>query len=215
MIRVFVLLGLMFTVPLVRSENLVVIGDSISAGYGLEKVEQGWVELLAERVRPLGYTVINASISGDTTAGGLTRIDSLLDRLHPAIVLIELGGNDGLRGLTPAQMADNLMVMVDKAQAAGARVLLLGMQIPPNYGKRYAEMFQNVYGQVAGQKKIVLVPFLLEGVGGHAEMIQADGIHPNASAQPILLNAVMPYLTPMLGSGNPVTKPASRTVSGH
>lgn len=205
----------MFTVPLVRSENLLVMGDSISAGYGLEKLEQGWVGLLADKVRPLGYTVINASISGDTTAGGLTRIDSLLDRLHPAIVLIELGGNDGLRGLTPAQMADNLMAMVDKAQGAGASVLLLGMQIPPNYGKRYAEMFQNVYGQVAGQKKIVLVPFLLEGVGGHAEMIQADGIHPNASAQPILLNQVMPYLTPMLKAGHSATKPATRTVIGH
>lgn len=205
----------MFTVPLVRAENLLVMGDSISAGYGLEKLEQGWVHLLADRVRPLGYTVINASISGDTTAGGLTRIDSLLDRLHPAIVLIELGGNDGLRGLTPAQMADNLMAMVDKAQAAGASVLLLGMKIPPNYGKRYAEMFQNVYGQVAGQKKIVLVPFLLEGVGGHAEMIQADGIHPNALAQPILLDQVMPYLTPMLGAGHTVKKPASRAVTGH
>ena len=180
---------------------MLVVGDSISAGYGLDKVEEGWVALLQEKLKPRGIEVVNASISGDTTAGGLTRLDALLDRVRPGWVLIELGGNDGLRGLTPAQMNANLTAMIDKARAAKARALLLGMQIPPNYGKRYAEMFQRVYAEVAKKSGVGLVPFLLEGVGGHDAMMQADGIHPNRAAQPILLEQVMRQLEPMLSAG--------------
>jgi len=181
-----------------RAETLLVVGDSISAGYGLDKLEDGWVALLGEKLKPRGIEVVNASISGDTTAGGLVRIDALLERVRPAWVLIELGGNDGLRGLTPAQMNANLTRMIEKARAAKARVLLLGMQIPPNYGRRYAEMFQKVYGEVAQNTGVGLVPFLLEGVGGQNSMMQPDGIHPNRAAQPLLLDLVMKKLVTML-----------------
>jgi len=142
--------------------------------------------------------VVNASISGDTTLGGLNRIDELLGRVKPGWVIIELGGNDGLRGLTPVQMESNLIAMIEKSRAAKARVLLLGMRIPPNYGKRYAELFQRVYGRVAEQTRVDLVPFLLEGVGGIDDMMQADGIHPNEKAQPIIAEQVIKALIPML-----------------
>jgi acyl-CoA thioesterase-1 len=164
----------------------------------LDKLEEGWVALLQEKLKPRGIEVVNASISGDTTAGGLARIDVLLERVRPAWVLLELGGNDGLRGLTPAQMNANLTGMIGKARAFKAQVLLMGMQIPPNYGKRYAEMFQRVYGEVAQNSGVGLVPFLLESVGGQDSMMQADGIHPNRSAQPVLLEQVMKQLAPML-----------------
>lgn len=193
---------------LAQADNLLVLGDSISAGYGLDKPEQGWVALLKERLRPRGLEVVNASISGDTTAGGLQRLDALLEREKPAWVLVELGGNDGLRGLTPAQMEANLTLIIDKSRAAGARVLLLGMRIPPNYGKRYAEMFQQVYGKVAEARKVALVPFLLDGVGGQVELMQQDGIHPNAGAQPLMLEQVWKTLEPLLaGDGKPTGSP--------
>jgi acyl-CoA thioesterase I len=191
------LMALVWSICL-RAESLLVVGDSISAGYGLDKLEEGWVALLQEKLKPRGIEVVNASISGDTTAGGLARIDALLERVRPAWVLLELGGNDGLRGLTSAQMNANLTGMIGKARASKAQVLLMGMQIPPNYGKRYAEMFQRVYGEVAQNSGVGLVPFLLEGVGGQDSMMQADGIHPNRSAQPVLLEQVMKQLAPML-----------------
>ena len=192
---------------------MLVVGDSISAGYGLDKVDEGWVALLQQKLNSRGIEVVNASISGDTTAGGVTRLDALLDRVRPGWVLIELGGNDGLRGLTPAQMNANLTAMIEKARAAKARVLLLGMQIPPNYGKRYAEMFQRVYAEVAQKTGVGLVPFLLEGVGGHDAMMQADGIHPNRAAQPILLEQVMRQLEPMLSAGTYVSPVASASAT--
>lgn len=193
---------------LAQADNLLVLGDSISAGYGLDKPEQGWVALLRERLRPLGLEVVNASISGDTTAGGLQRLDDLLEREKPAWVLVELGGNDGLRGLTPAQMEANLTLIIDKSRAAGARMLLLGMRIPPNYGKRYADMFQQVYGKVAEARKVALVPFLLDGVGGQDELMQQDGIHPNVAAQPLMLEQVWKTLEPLLAdSGKPAGSP--------
>jgi acyl-CoA thioesterase-1 len=191
---------------LAQADNLLVLGDSISAGYGLDKPEQGWVALLHERLRPRGLEVVNASISGDTTAGGLQRLDALLERVKPAWVLVELGGNDGLRGLTPAQMEANLTQIIGKSRAAGARVLLLGMRIPPNYGKRYAEMFQSIYGKVAAAQNAALVPFLLDGVGGEDGLMQQDGIHPNAAAQPRMLEQVWKVLEPLLAAGD---KPAS------
>jgi acyl-CoA thioesterase-1 len=190
---------------LAQADNLLVLGDSISAGYGLDKPEQGWVALLHERLQPRGLDVVNASISGDTTAGGLQRLDALLERVKPAWVLVELGGNDGLRGLTPAQMEANLTQIIGKSRAAGARVLLLGMRIPPNYGKRYAEMFQSLYGKVAAAQNAALVPFLLDGVGGEDGLMQQDGIHPNAAAQPLMLEQVWKVLEPLLSAGD---KPA-------
>jgi acyl-CoA thioesterase-1 len=191
---------------LAQADNLLVLGDSISAGYGLDKPEQGWVALLHERLRPRGLEVVNASISGDTTAGGLQRLDALLERVKPAWVLVELGGNDGLRGLTPAQMEANLTQIIGKSGAAGARVLLLGMRIPPNYGKRYAEMFQSIYGKVAAAQNVALVPFLLDGVGGEDGLMQQDGIHPYVAAQPLMLEQVWKVLEPLLAAGD---KPAS------
>lgn len=199
MIRIVVLVIALCLSLAARAETLLVVGDSISAGYGLDRLEQGWVALLGEKLRPRGVTVVNASVSGDTTAGGLTRLDALLRRVAPDIVILELGGNDGLRGLTPAQMRANLTAMIGQSRAAGARVLLLGMQIPPNYGKRYAELFQRVYGEVAAATGVALVPFLLDGVGGQAALMQADGLHPNAAAQPVLLEQVWQGLEPLLG----------------
>lgn len=213
MIRIVLLLMTLVWSMCPKAETLLVVGDSISAGYGLDKLEEGWVALLQDKLKPRGIEVINASISGDTTAGGLARIDALLERLRPAWVVIELGGNDGLRGLTPTQMSANLTAMIEKARVGKAQVLLLGMQIPPNYGKRYADMFQRVYGEVAQNTGVGLVPFLLEGVGGQDSMMQADGIHPNRAAQPILLEQVMKQLAPMLpaktAQGSVVAPPAS------
>jgi acyl-CoA thioesterase-1 len=184
---------------LVQAKTVLVVGDSISAGYGLEKVDQGWVALLQAKLEPRGYGVVNASISGDTSAGGLSRIDALLARHKPAIVILELGGNDGLRGLSPKQMEANLRDMIGRSKAAGAKVLLLGMQIPPNYGKRYADLFRNVYPELAESQKVALVPFLLDGVGGQEPMMQVDGIHPNRDAQALLLAQVWEKLEPLLG----------------
>lgn len=198
MIRLSLLLVVLGTALPCWAETLLVVGDSISAGYGLGQIDQGWVAKVQQQLKPRGIEVVNASISGDTTLGGLNRIDELLGRVQPAIVIIELGGNDGLRGLTPAQMESNLLAMIAKSRAAKARVLLLGMRIPPNYGKRYAELFQRVYGRVAEQTQVDLVPFLLEGVGGIDDMMQADGIHPNEKAQPIIAEQVIKALIPML-----------------
>jgi len=198
MIRLSLLLVVLGTALPCWAETLLVVGDSISAGYGLGQIDQGWVAKVQQQLKPRGIEVVNASISGDTTLGGLNRIDELLGRVQPAFVIIELGGNDGLRGLTPAQMESNLLALIAKSRAAKARVLLLGMRIPPNYGKRYAELFQRVYGRVAEQTRVDLVPFLLEGVGGIDDMMQADGIHPNEKAQPIIAEQVIKALNPML-----------------
>jgi len=181
------------------AKSIVVLGDSISAGYGIE-VEEGWVALLQKKLLASNstYSISNASISGDTSAGGLARIDPILTADKPAIVLLQLGANDGLRGLSPVQMKNNLAEIVRRAQKAGAKVILLGMKIPPNYGKRYVELFYNVYPQLAKELAIPLVPFLLEDVALNKDLMQADGLHPNAKAQPILANKIEPYLFPLL-----------------
>ena len=178
---------------------IVVLGDSISAGYGIE-VEQGWVALLQQKLLKTHsrYSISNASISGETTGGGLARLDPILTELKPAIVLLQLGANDGLRGLSPVQMKNNLAEITRRAQKAGAQVLLLGMKIPPNYGKRYVDLFYNVYPQLAKELNIPLVPFLLEDVALNKDLMQADGLHPNAQAQPLLANKIEPYLFPLL-----------------
>lgn len=179
--------------------NVLVVGDSISAAFGLD-TRVGWVALLEKRLAEGGYSqpVINASISGDTSAGGLARLPALLAQHRPELVIIELGGNDGLRGQAPAQLQQNLAAMIDRSREAGAKVLLLGMQLPPNYGQRYTRAFAEVYVQLAEQKQVPLVPFLLQGVGGVAGMVQTDGIHPTEAAQPRLLDNVWPILQAML-----------------
>ncbi|MDB6144460.1 MAG: tesA [Pseudomonas sp.] len=179
--------------------TVLIVGDSISAGFGLD-TRLGWVSLLEQRLKQQGITdtVINASISGDTSAGGQARLPALLAAHKPEVVILELGGNDGLRGQQPAILQQNLAAMIDSSQAAGAKVLLLGMKLPPNYGVRYNEAFAAVYGNLAQQKKVPLVPFFLEGVGGIPELMQADGLHPAVAAQVKLLDNVWPTLKPLL-----------------
>jgi len=179
---------------------ILVFGDSISAGYGLERVQEGWVALLQTKLQTegYGYEVINASVSGETTAGGLARLPRALSLHQPKIVILELGGNDGLRALPIAQMRANLAQMADLAAAAGARVLLLGMRMPPNYGPDYTEQFRLSYVDLARQKKLPLVPFLLNDVAFTPNLMQADGIHPNALGEPLLLANVWPALQPLL-----------------
>ena len=179
--------------------TVLVVGDSISAALGLD-TQQGWVSLLQNRLQEGGFAhqVVNASISGDTSSGGMARLPALLSQHRPQLVIIELGGNDGLRGQPPAQLQQNLARMVDASTAAGAKVLLLGMRLPPNYGQRYTQAFAQVFSDVAADKQVPLVPFLLEGVGGVPGMMQADGIHPAVAAQPRLLENVWPTLEPLL-----------------
>jgi acyl-CoA thioesterase-1 len=195
----FAVIVLLMPVSAMAKPIIVVLGDSISAGYGIE-VEEGWVALLQKKLIETknNYSIINASISGDTTAGGLARVDQILTEQKPDIVLLQLGANDGLRGLSPVQMKSNLAEIVHRAQKAGAKVILLGMKIPPNYGKRYVDMFYNVYPQLAKELDIPLVPFLLEDVALDKDLMQTDGLHPNAKAQPILAEKIEPYLFPLL-----------------
>lgn len=192
-------LSLMLLAQQAMAGTLLVVGDSISAALGLE-TSQGWVSLLEKRLAEKGYQqrVVNASISGDTSAGGLARLPALLAEYKPELVIIELGGNDGLRGQPPAQLQQNLAGMIDSARGQGATVLLLGMRLPPNYGARYTTAFANVYSALAAEKQVPLVPFFLEGVGGVPDMMQSDGIHPQAKAQPRLLDNLWPTLEPML-----------------
>lgn len=180
--------------------TILVLGDSISAGYGLENSDSGWVSLLREKLKATGrrIEVVNASISGETSAGGLARIDTLLSRHQPSIVILELGANDGLRGLPPTRMQANLAEIMTRAKSAGARVLLLGMRIPPNYGKRYNDLFEGVYPALAKQHDATLVPFLMQGVGGQNHLMQPDGLHPNGDAQPVLFQRVWERLELML-----------------
>lgn len=179
--------------------TLLVVGDSLSAGYGLE-TGTGWVDLLRKRLEKFkpGWDVVNASISGDTTAGGLARLPALLARDKPRVVIIELGGNDALRGLSLQQTQDNLSRMVALCKGAGARVLLVGMQIPPNYGPAYTARFAAVFPAVAKAQNVALVPFLLSGVVAHPDWFQSDNIHPTAQAQPTMLQTVWPHLQPLL-----------------
>jgi acyl-CoA thioesterase-1 len=180
---------------------ILVYGDSISAGYGLA-VERGWVNLLADRLREQGYgfRVVNASVSGETTTGGLARLPRALSTHRPQIVIIELGGNDGLRGLPLATTRSNLEALIRLASGGRRQVLLLGMRMPPNYGERYTSGFAAAYQDLARRQHVALVPFLLEGVADQAALMQADGIHPNERGQPLLLDNVWPVLKPILHS---------------
>jgi acyl-CoA thioesterase-1 len=183
---------------------LLVLGDSLSAEYGLQR-GAGWVGLLADRLKSTTpqwngpqYSVVNASISGETTSGGRTRLVALLKQHRPAVVVIQLGGNDGLRGLPLAAMKENLRAMIRAARETQASVLLVGMQMPPNYGRDYAEGFAAVYGQLAREEKVGLAPFLLDGFAERLEFFQSDRIHPSAEAQPRMLANVWPHLRPLL-----------------
>lgn len=181
------------------AQTLLVLGDSISAGYGLEP-GQGWVDLCQMRLQREfpHWSVVNASVSGETTAGGRVRLPALLAQHRPQLVLIELGANDGLRGQPLALAQANLQAMIEAAQQSGARVMLLGMRLPPNYGLRFTEAFSRLYATLAQQQQTALVPFLLEGVGGVSQYMQADGLHPNAAGQSLLLENVWKPLQPLL-----------------
>lgn len=181
------------------AERILVVGDSLSAAYGIDK-RLGWVSLLQQRLDDTrsGARVINASITGDTTRGGLARLPAALARERPDIVVIALGGNDGLRGFAPAQTRDNLRGMIDASRAHGASVLLLGIKLPANYGRVFGEKFHRVYRELADATRVALVPFFLAGVAETRELMQADGIHPAAAAQPAILENVWEHLAPML-----------------
>ena len=178
---------------------ILVLGDSLSAAYGIP-VEQGWVSLLQRRLTERGFPhrVVNASISGDTSSGGLSRLPAALDREHPAVVILELGANDGLRGQSIPMMTANLARLIELAQQAGATVALAEMRIPPNYGPLYTQKFQATFGALAKRYDLPLIPFLLEGVAGDPALIQDDGLHPRAKAQPRILDNVWPTLEPLL-----------------
>ena len=196
-LAILLLIGLL---PLpAAARTLLVVGDSLSAAYGMD-VNSGWVALLGQRLvrEKLDYQVVNASISGDTTANGLARLPRLLAEHKPEIVLIELGGNDGLRGLSLAQMKHNITAMVRKAKSIHARVLLAGMQLPPNYGKSYTERFRRIYREIAVEQKVALAPFILDGIATNPELMQPDGIHATARAQQKMLENVWPPLRPLL-----------------
>ena len=179
--------------------TILVLGDSLSAGYGL-KPAQGWVALLEQRLRNqgYGYRVVNASVSGETSGGGLQRLPRALELHQPAVVVVELGANDGLRGLSVPLTRDNLTKIVAESKQAGAQVLLVGMRLPPNYGPRYTNDFMKMYREIATISKVPLVPFLLQSVALKPELMQADQLHPTAPAQPALLDTVWPQLKPML-----------------
>jgi acyl-CoA thioesterase-1 len=179
--------------------TILVFGDSLSAAHGL-RPEQGWVALLDERLKAQGYEyhVINASVSGETTTGGLARLPRELRLTRPGILILELGANDALRGLPLTLARQRLGEMIRAAEAEGARVLLIGLLLPPNYGPRYTQLFADIYPDLARQFHTALVPFLLKGVALDPHLMQRDGLHPNARGEPLVLNNVWPYLAPML-----------------
>jgi len=189
----------LLTAATLQEKNLLIIGDSISAAYGINP-EMGWVKLLATKITQAKkpYQVINASISGDTTANGLNRFEPLMDKYKPTIVIIELGGNDGLRGLSIKQMRSNLMKMIELSQKNNSHIILAGMKIPPNYGKRYTEAFYKIYQDLSETYKVDLIPFLLEGIGDNPELMQTDGLHPTVDAQPLIMKRVWEKLRRIL-----------------
>lgn len=197
-LHIYLFLLLTFVTSLVlaqpASNKLLVMGDSLSAGYGID-IQQGWVKLLENELRK-SHTVqiINASVSGETSSGGKTRLPALLAEHKPSLVILELGGNDGLRGQPLKLVEKNLQAMIDASKNAGAKVILAGMQIPPNYGSRYSSEFKALYASLAEKNQVGLIPFLLEGIGGKAELMQRDGIHPTAEAQVIMMRNALPEI---------------------
>ena len=179
--------------------SILVLGDSLSAAYGIDR-DSGWVNLLQARLQSEGYPqrVVNASISGDTTAGGVDRLPQALQRFRPSILILELGSNDGLRGLDFDASRNNLAAMIDLAREYGCKVLLIGMHMPPNFGKAFTERFHSIFTGLSENKSVPLVPFLLEGVANRPEWMQADQLHPTALAQPKMLENVWAELRPLL-----------------
>ncbi len=196
-------------------DTILVVGDSLSAGYGMRQ-EQAWPSVLQRSLdkRRLPYQVANASISGDTSAGGLSRLPAGLARHAPRVVIIALGANDGLRGLPPARLRDNLVAMSALARGAGAQVIFAGMDMPPNYGQAYREKFRKAYADAAASEKALLIPFLLAGFAERREFFQADGIHPGADAQPLIVDTVWTVLAPLVQASRVAPTPAS-AVPGH
>jgi acyl-CoA thioesterase-1 len=180
-------------------KTVLVVGDSLSAEYGLAR-GTGWVALLGQRLQAdkISANIVNASISGDTTAGGLSRLPALLQQHHPSVVVLELGANDGLRGLPVKSAETNLRTMIDMAEKAHAKVLLVGMRMPPNYGRAYTERFAGMYKDLSKQEKVPLVPFMLDGVAQEPANFQADRLHPVANAHPTILNNIWPQLAPLI-----------------
>jgi len=181
-------------------KTVLVLGDSLSAGYGIS-VKEGWVNLLQKNLDDTGssqHNIINASVTGETTGGGLARLPALLTKHQPDIVIVELGGNDGLRGHAIKVMQKNILSIVQLSRDAGAQTLLLGMQIPPNYGRRYTQQFASAYNKIAQAQSLPFVPFFLDKVALKKAWMQADGIHPNEKAQAQLLSNVLPHLNPIL-----------------
>jgi acyl-CoA thioesterase I len=200
--RLFVgCLTLLLWLPLAASAGgtILVYGDSLSAAYGLPQ-DAGWASLLQARLKQKGmdYTVSNASVSGETTSGGAARIAAALKAYQPSVIIVELGANDGLRGLPPSEMRANLAKIVSSSQRAKARVLLVGMRMPPNYGETYTRAFAQVYPDLARKYKTALVPFLLQGMAERRELFQSDDMHPTAAAQPILMENIWKALAPLL-----------------
>lgn len=202
-LRGAVLVFFLFTATVAGAEDddgvVLVFGDSLSAAYRMDERE-GWVALLQQRLaaESMPWQVINGSVSGETTAGGLARLPAMLDAHEPDIVILELGGNDGLRGLPVTSIRQNLERMIQMSQRAGAHVILAGIQIPPNYGPRYTAPFYAQYEELADEYGLLLIPFLLDGIAEHAELMQNDGIHPTAQAQPMIVDIVWPVLQSLL-----------------
>ncbi|MCW8907383.1 MAG: arylesterase [Sedimenticola sp.] len=203
--KLFLLLFFIVSSASAEAPVVMVLGDSLSAAYGIEQ-ERGWVALLQQRLQARGYPhrVVNASISGETTAGGLARLPGALQRFRPSILIIELGGNDGLRGLGNQQTREHLQRMITLAREAGAGPLLLGMMLPPNFGKAFTQKFRQMYRELAQEESVPLVPFFLDGVANDPLMMQGDGIHPTAEGQPRMLDNVWPVLQPMLEPAAPL-----------
>jgi acyl-CoA thioesterase-1 len=184
--------------PTAGTTKILVMGDSLSAGYGID-IEQGWVNLLEiELTKNHAIQIINASVSGETSSGGNTRLPTLLAEHKPDIVILELGGNDALRGQPLKLLQKNLQSMIDASKKIEAKILLAGMQIPPNYGARYSNQFKELYPKLAEENQLGLIPFLLDGIGGNEALMQRDGIHPTAEAQPIIVKNVLPELEKLL-----------------
>jgi acyl-CoA thioesterase-1 len=191
---------IVLALPVAAAEkSILVVGDSLSAAYGIPR-DRGWVALLEERLKreQLHYSVVNASISGETSGGGRVRMDKLLERYQPGVVILALGGNDGLRGMQVAEVRANLAAMIREAQASNARVLLVGIKMPPNYGEEYTQGFDAMYRALASTHRTAFVPFLLEDFAGKPEFFLPDRIHPNEAAQALMFKRVWPALRPLL-----------------
>jgi acyl-CoA thioesterase-1 len=203
MLKTFFVLLLVFAMPAHAARTLLVLGDSLSAGYGLPQ-RNSWVNLLQKRIAADGYDykVVNASISGETTVGGKNRISTLLRQHKPHVLVLQLGANDGLRGARLSDIRRHLIAMVTASKRAGTEVVLIGMRLPPNYGPEYTEGFQAIFTDVARQHGVALVPFLLEGFSSKRQLFQHDGIHPKLEAQPMMLENVWPVLQPMLAKAS-------------